>query len=994
MAQDMDKGLAAPPIKTEDAVANDTDLAIKVMEVFCGGRIVTLPEPVQRSRSYRELILQEMNWMASDYYHERRWKMHAGRQISIGIKEAVMDRKRLNKNWVANECSNNVKRFWAGVIKNASHNHLMSKELSRYCMKISGKYNKYVQTDIEDTSKDYEIGAKDLIAITVPLVPLRENAPEPKAPMQKTDVIEVVALRMQSMGAELYRPLFRPPDDELDMFTMPLMDPARDNDFNALLVQNFCIKRCADLMSRSHARHENRAPHQPVLTRKFNRVTNDPNCLAISLRDFDLQIKPKALFEGLMVKSYLTPADFELLDSWMLTESASWQMLAICLTYRSSASGLYRYEYDVDYCKRMFASLKRPPRGLVNSSRRLLGPRQRNAITTFLDAPPRRHKFEPLVTLSDNGEQTKPSDSRHRVPMDIKEVLSCCNKSTQQNFRQKRKLTSKLEDKYLAHRKSASTYRDGPDSYEMDVEDAEITTSSHLDNDKHVATNTGILPKGHKGTTSVNMEINNVQINFPLSDLNVKDLEGLPVTFLQNKNGTSITGNDKTQTRGTIVLEKVDASDIKKAVIVIPKNARVEVAIASGKHKIPPCYRSDRKTDPVLHMSHIPYGEYSNRMSKQLRVGFLGIPAKMFAHSLFYSGRFSKNNRVRRVAVTIANATKTIMPQPNILYARLFEHDAVSMFARFRSLNWQRSINHAPGTRGEQLLKRYTAEVIEKKGKPPAELKLVEILAAYVDVKLARGERKRQTAFLPNKIPLKNIEQVVQNAQVMPIPPQAMMQQRNGGPMPMQHMPLPGHNISPMPAMQPAMMPQVMHMGPMQNMHMPMHPPMPQGPMPPPPNPAVPMHHMPMMPGGMKGGSMPPGSMNPGQMGPMKMPAVPIPPGSLAPGHMTPGGMHPGQMTPGKAPPGTMPGMPPPMQMNMEQMKRRPPMDMAGKRRPIMPYEQMYQPQAQGVPYRYRPMPDANMMRMRMYPMPMYSKQVPYPKAHEDPYRAPPHMQR
>ncbi|CDR94166.1 hypothetical protein, conserved [Babesia bigemina] len=1025
----------------EDATKRAADLADKAMEMLRGGRIVTLPEPAQRSRSYRELILQEMNWMACDYYHERRWKVHAGKQLCIGIRDSVMDRKKLNKNWIASECTLHMKRFWAGIIANAQHHAAVSDELAEYCANIANKYNDQMHTDAGDVTRDYDVGERDLIAITVPVVKLQgPNAAALKVRAQKNEVLEATILSMQSMGADFYRPLFRPPDDEMDMFTMPLMDPARDNDFNALLVQSFCLKHSNRPRALPRAKSELKPPQLPQVIRKFHRKANEPSCLAMSARDFDIQIKPKPTFNGHMVKTQLTAIDFELLDSWMLSDAPSWPMLAICLTYRSSASGLHRHEYSTEYCREVFLKLSRQPRGLVNSSRRLLGPRQRNAITTFLDAPPRRLKFEPLVDCHNrNGSDERNSATKRQG---LRGAYNYGRRASHiKPVSRKRKRRRSLKAHYmelLQNYRSAKRFairRSNIDDSAMDVDGESETTKMKAVSASSVHGKKKKRQRRHSIEVIEHEPANEVQIRLPFSSSAVKDVGDLPVAFLQRSSQPTHPGPVGHTSQQLTLLEEVPKDGARGEIIALPKNARIEVAITSGKKKMPPCHKSGREIEPVLHMPNVPYGEYSNRMSKQLRVGFLGIPAKMFAHSLFYSGRFCKNNRVRRVAVTIANSTKIMMPQPNMLYARLFEHDVVSIFGRFRTYNWQRTLDHPPDRHGEQLLKKYTTELANsssKKLKPAPDTRAIEILAGYVSLKLSRGEGKQQGALGTTKILFKSIEQVdpitrqQHLAQFHNTPPPPPQPQQHMFMPPMQTMQMAGHGVSPHGAGQPMML------------HPVMPPPMNMAPMPTPQMPHIPMHHGSMAQGGrtpgsatpgsmtplpngagqmmpptMQQGHMTPGSLTPRQMALMKMPPGTMVAGGMQPGQMTPVGMQPGQMTPvgmqpgqmgpGKIPPGTMPGMPPmqlqmqskaaAMQMHLEQLKRRPPMAMPGKRRPMMAYEQMYQPQVAPPPFRYRPMPDVNMMRMPMYPMAMYNKQIPYPKTHDDPYRSP-HMQR
>ncbi|GBE60659.1 HSA family protein [Babesia ovata] len=1032
-----------PAPAAEDETKTTADLAEKAMEMLNGGLVVTLPEPAQRSRSYRELILQEMNWMACDYYHERRWKVHAGKQICIGIKDSALDRKKLNKNWIASECTLHMKRFWAGIIANAQHHAIVSDELAEYCASIANKYNDHLHTDTGDVTRDYDVGERDIIAITVPVVKLKEgNSAIVKTRTQKNEVLEATILSMQSMGADFYRPLFRPPDDEMDMFTMPLMDPARDNDFNALLVQSFCLKHCDRPRALLRTKSEVKPAQLPEVTRKFARQTNEPSCLAMSVRDFDLQVKPKPTFSGTMVKTQLTAIDFELLDSWMLSDAPSWPMLAICLTYRSSASGLHRHEYGTEYCRDVFLQLSRQPRGLVNSSRRLLGPRQRNAITTFLDTPPRRLKFEPLVDCDNQNGSNEQHAAISRLGLHGPHNYGR-RKSYIDPVSRKRKRRRSLKALYLALLQIDNTGEKSVISRSR-ADDGTIVIDGESESTKvkaaPAATNAHGKRKKRQRKQSIEVVeqegANGPQIHLPFSSSAVKDVGELSVLFLQRSiEATHPEPAGETSQSQTTLFQGVDKDDAKGEIIALPKNARIEVAITSGNKMIPRCHKSDREIEPMLHMPNVPYGEYSNRMSKQLRVGFLGIPAKMFAHSLFYSGRFCKNNRVRRVSVTIASATKIMMPQPNMLYARLFEHDVVEIFGRFRTHNWQRTLDHPPDRHGEQLLKKYSTELTNspsKKLKPTADMRAIEILAGYVTMKLSRGEGKQQGALGTNKILVKSIEQVDPIALQQQLPhlhhapaPQQQPQQHVYMP-PMQNMQMQGHGVSPHGAGQPMMMhpvmPPPMKMAPMQNpqmAHMPMHHgSMSQGGRT--PGSATPGSMTPvpngagqMVPPPMQQGHMTPGSLTPRQMALMKMPPGPMAAGGMQPGQMTPGGMQPGQMTPGsmtpgqmapgKIPPGTMPGMPPmqqqmqskaaAMQMHMEQMKRRPPMPMPGKRRPMMAYEQMYQPQVAPPPYRYRPMPDVNMMRMPMYPVAMYNKQIPYPKTHDDQYRSP-HMQR
>lgn len=990
-------------------------LASRAVETLNSGLMVTQPEPAQRSRSYRELILQEMNWMACDYYHERRWKEHSSRQICIGIKEAIVEKKRMNKNWVANECSVNMKRFWSGIISSNMDSSLISSDLAHYCKLVGEQYRNQLQTETGDLSNDYYIGERDLIAVTVPApVPHPHTEVQPitnaKAPVKTNDVLDVTLLSMQSMGAELYGPIFRPPDDDMDMFTMPLMDPVRDDDFNALLVQHFCLKHNDQVISVSQGKPAEDVTPSSAISRKFNRQGNEPSCLAMSVRDFDLQVKPKPTFKGVMIKTNLTSIDFELLDAWMFSENPSWPMLAICLSYRSGASGLHRFEYTADYCKQVFDSFKKQPRGLVNSSRRLLGPRQRNAITTFLDYPMPKHKYRPVAEYTEVNASAELNAGHQLVRCSVRKpgklVISSANSELGDTASAKRR--GSLRAGFLLFKRKSQNRGAGGDmdsSKEVDCEDSVMG-----DEERENMEVDGGIDMGDSDDVDVKMSVDksDVELQLPFSDSIYKNTGNLPITLLQRKEKSNIIGIIK-QTlsrQKSTKLEEVPMSEAKGTVIALPQNALVEVDMTLGGHSRT-FWKSDRTTDPVLQIPNMSYGEYSNRMSKQLRVGFLGIPAKMFAHSLFYSGRFCKNNRVRRVAVTISNAMKVIMPQTNMLYARLFEDNSAGVFGRFRHHSWQKMPEHTPDQHAEQLMKRYTGEVMvnspSKKVKPhaSAEAQVIETLAGFVNLKLSRGEVKPQGSISHDKIPIKHLEQVTPSSQF------AMLQDE---PPKEQQAPVAAPAIAGVP--QAAGQPIVPHSSAMQSALVQQA--------------AIPMGQQPIMPSPMQmqqmalhsmqqqhqlshsqmAGQMHHGQLTPGTMTPNQIPHGQMTPGSVHPLQATSGSMMPNQMPHMKLPtsqvnPGGMPGLhvsqmqgkSPGIQLQMEQMKRLHPMDMAGNRRGMIPYDQMYYPQVAMPQYRYRPVPDANMMRVPMYPMALYNKQVPYPKAQDDQYR-PQHMPR
>ncbi|GIX63153.1 HSA family protein [Babesia caballi] len=601
MADEGRPGGAQAAAAPEAGAAKSAELASRAMGMLNASLIVTLPEPAQRSRSYRELILQEMNWMACDYYHERRWKVHAGKQLCIGIKEAAMDRKRLNKNWIASECSLHVKRFWTAVLANSQEETPVSAELAHYCARIARGYRNHVQTDTGDVSRDYDIGERDLIAVTVP--PMQQpdgHAYSTRSLEHKNEVLETTILGMQSMGAELYRPIFRPPDDDLDMFTMPLMDPLRDNDFNALLVQNFCLKYCEQPHALARAKEELRSPSVPDITRRFNRPANEASCLAMSVRDFDLQIKPKPPFLGAMVKTQLTSVEFELLDSWMISEATSWPMIAICLTYRSSASGLHRFEYSAEYCKEVFEQFNRQPRGLVNSSRRLLGPRQRNAITTFLDAPPPRLKFRALLDSADQGETAV----RREVGLPVgsgKRYAGYCSvgSASLRRVRQRGATRSRgLRALYLAHRALVNEGRGGQSGI-VQGDDVDMAMEGSEGVEEHVGDSDGgfrVLgdSKSVDGE-SVSTESSELQVKLPLLDVKSSDLETMSVVVVHKEasaavepNGQSCRGDDGLR-EGSTAEGKVEGEALGK-VVAVPKDAYVEVAMATGKNKAAKCY--------------------------------------------------------------------------------------------------------------------------------------------------------------------------------------------------------------------------------------------------------------------------------------------------------------------------------------------------------------------------------------------------------------------
>ncbi|KAK2195590.1 Helicase-SANT-associated domain [Babesia duncani] len=599
------------------------------------GFYVMPPEPPKRSRSYRDLILQEMCWMAIDYYHERRWKMHAARQISHAIVQKRIDRRRCKIDWAAKEYSEKVAIFWSNI--NLVN---LSDELHTYCNKVAASAK-----PLEFANQDYdiEIQQQDLMTITVPVYCNKTGTEVISA---KTDVANTVLDWMESMGTEYYRPIFRPPNEKCDCFTLPILDPASMSDFNMFFVLDYLIKvppttSGEDVVVPLPPLQISNAPQSTLMHPRRIIKDDDPMCLTFNLSDL-LQTKnsPQMLpVPQKLTLKYNHPSEltsnygFELLDDWMLSHPINWDLVATALGLRCSNGGLYPLEFSATAIKRGYFNLKCPPRGIFNSARKLLGPKQRSGIFSHVLKSSvmvrYRHVSRPL--LNTNGNSFSGAKLPFALDRDIGEIPTNWCKALEPN-------------KSLF---SLSGY--------------------------HLVQN----PQGHVANS-----------------------------------------------------------------IAIPATVRQEIAIQTNV--------STGSSVELIQKSRMPcrmsYTELSYRINKQLRIGFFGIPAKIFINSLFYSGRCCKDSRVKRVATTITAAPKYVSQQIHMLYSKMFEADLLKsqgpkMGNRAPRMMWGKRNEVGQDENVTELVQKYSREVTAHLGTHHPD-DIVHVLASYVAIAIERGDAR------------------------------------------------------------------------------------------------------------------------------------------------------------------------------------------------------------------------------------------------------------
>ncbi|OII76297.1 HSA family protein [Cryptosporidium andersoni] len=108
-------------------------MAEKALSIIRSGRIVAFPEPQRNVKSHWDFLIQEMTWMAIDFYEERRWKIHAARRLALMVQN-YWRRKKLNlERYVSSKCCALIQSFWLGITDIVEPS-LISLDLKPYIM--------------------------------------------------------------------------------------------------------------------------------------------------------------------------------------------------------------------------------------------------------------------------------------------------------------------------------------------------------------------------------------------------------------------------------------------------------------------------------------------------------------------------------------------------------------------------------------------------------------------------------------------------------------------------------------------------------------------------------------------------------------------------------------------------------------------------------------------------------------------------------------------
>eukprot|EP00375_Theileria_parva_P002392 XP_765070.1 hypothetical protein [Theileria parva strain Muguga] len=753
------------------------------------GHSILAPEPSQRSRSYRDLIMQEMNWMAVDYYQERRWKSHIAKEISNSITTSIIDRKRLKRDWPAKICSYNIEQFWINIklvtngtintisrhksvkvhgkhrhshhsvnnvngdngnsIKSSSSSNgssegsvngngrevgiVLSSSLMDYCTRIvAGRRIDFRKQDIVE---DVPRRRSELLALTVPVY---KNVNTNSVNIAKKEVVDATVNQMVVLGAELYPQLHRPPDDEIDVFTLPALNPKHEYDYNTLLLLLHSLKATMFASVRDSAvglpkpaTTTTTAPtglSSLLPIRRIPRDEIDPLSLSVNYRDFIDNSSVQSPHPQKLVLKWEEPtlneADFELVDTWLL-ESRCWPLISIALNLRSSSGGLLRREFSPKACKEAFYRMSKPPRGLVNSSKKILSPKQSKTILSFINPPPKTFKFTPIIS-SDRmtSPRTGPPTSQPSTSSEtgIKNVFGeVCSylRDKSSLYTCSTPLLSKKES-FFSRFKSPDPK---PDKRLL------LKLVNKVDSNVH-KNDLFLVPHNVKVEASLSLNPHNhifpqELLNFILSNVQTQGDDNVEQSLdVTSKTRYLLCGNDK-----------YGATHRFSSL-----NSAVTLATSVSSY------------DNVVR--NFAYSELSTRINKQLRIGFLGIPTKMFLYSLFYCGRIKPDYRVRRVALSIATLGKFI-PPPHLLYGKMFDPDINLILTKSRPSSYEKqrskSVENQEAFTSE-LVQNYSKEIYLSTNTKPDENNVPTLLASFTQVSLSKGKVCNQSSFSPKKI--------------------------------------------------------------------------------------------------------------------------------------------------------------------------------------------------------------------------------------------------
>lgn len=79
---------------------------------YTGGYTIMAPEPSAGFKSSWGLMLQEMNWMATDYHQERVWKRRVCDALKMGVMRMIQQKDRDKKGWASNQAAKIISQWW------------------------------------------------------------------------------------------------------------------------------------------------------------------------------------------------------------------------------------------------------------------------------------------------------------------------------------------------------------------------------------------------------------------------------------------------------------------------------------------------------------------------------------------------------------------------------------------------------------------------------------------------------------------------------------------------------------------------------------------------------------------------------------------------------------------------------------------------------------------------------------------------------------------
>eukprot|EP00923_Selenidium_pygospionis_P028354 GHVN01050991.1.p1 GENE.GHVN01050991.1~~GHVN01050991.1.p1 ORF type:complete len:458 (-),score=63.97 GHVN01050991.1:3360-4733(-) len=84
------------------------------------------------------MVLQEVNWMALDFYEERKWKVHTALKLSRAIRHRNQAKEQAKETYVANRCSSLIQSFWLGVVDQVAP-QCIPRDIQPYIMRFPSR---------------------------------------------------------------------------------------------------------------------------------------------------------------------------------------------------------------------------------------------------------------------------------------------------------------------------------------------------------------------------------------------------------------------------------------------------------------------------------------------------------------------------------------------------------------------------------------------------------------------------------------------------------------------------------------------------------------------------------------------------------------------------------------------------------------------------------------------------------------------------------------